>query len=117
MTDTPGKQFPSLSEDTVVRAKAKLSTLVAIAGAACTALVCFASVVIFSYAMWSDVQFLKEKQRAAEAAAVEQARQTVVAFEKQAEALQAIKDSVKEIEWHQKYGATTAIPKPPATQP
>lgn len=99
MSDTPPRQFPSLSEDSVVRAKLKISTLVAIIGAAFTSLIGFATVVIFSYVMWSDVQTLKESQR-----------KTAEAFEAQAAALQVIKDSVKEIEWRQKYGHTASQP-------
>lgn len=114
---TPGHQFPALSEESVVRAKVKVSTLFAILGVIGTALVGFAGCVIFSFVMWSDVQLLKESQKKSEAAAIEQAAESSKAFKAQAEALQAIKDSVHEIEWRQKFGATAAQPSTAPRQP
>ena len=114
---TPSNPLPIISEDTIFRAKARVSTLVAIIGAACTGLVGFATIVIFSYVMWSDVQLLKESQRKAEAAAVEQALESAKANRTLTEALQAIKDSVKEIEYRQRYGVTASNQPNPLRQP
>jgi hypothetical protein len=88
-----------------------------ILAAIASGLVGFACCVIFSYVMWSDVQLLKESQKKSEAAAIEQAAESARAFKAQAEALQAIKDSVREIEWRQKLGSTSALPSTSPRQP
>lgn len=117
MSETPPRQLPTVREGTTFGMRFSVATWATIAGAASTALVGFATVVIFSYVMWSDVQSLKESQKKAEATAAEQAAYLQAMKEQQSASLQVIKDTLREIEWRQKYGATTALPGTSTNQP
>ncbi len=113
---TPG-QLPIVTEDTAFRAKLKLTTLWAIGSMLVAGFVAAMGAGIWLYILYADVQTLKEELKDAKRVSVESQAATAAAFAKQAEALGVIRDSVKEIEWRQKFGSVTTVPSSTLRQP
>ena len=84
--NTPAHQLPTVTEKTTVGARFTLAQWLV---GGCT----FAGGIIWLSTMHADVQSVKESQK------------------KQAETLEMIRDTVREIEFRQKYGITAGLPR------
>jgi hypothetical protein len=96
---TPAHQLPTIKEGSTIGFRFSVGTWCAIVGSLGSALVVFVGFCIWLHAMYTDVQTMKAQQA------------------EQAEVLQSIDRTVREIEIRQTFGVTTSLPKPPRVSP
>lgn len=94
MTATPAHQLPTIKEGSTVGFRFNVGTWCAIAGSLGTGAIVLVGFCIWLNTMHADVQALKGSQA------------------KQADTLERIEATVREIEWRQKYGITAGLPAP-----
>lgn len=97
--NTPAHQLPTIKEGSTFGFRFSVGTWCTIIGSLCAGLALLIGFVLWLNAMHDDVQAMKAAQG------------------KQAETLDAIRDSVREIEFRQKYGITAGLPITPRTTP
>lgn len=92
MTLTPAHQLPTIKEGSTLGFRFSVGTWCAIIGSLCTSIVLLIGGVLWLTSMHADVQVMKAAQA------------------KQAETLDAIRDTVRDIEFRQRYGITAGLP-------
>lgn len=97
--NTPAHQLPTIKEGTTLGVRFSVGTWCAIIGTLGSAVV-----VVVGFAIWLHTIYADQKEMKA-------------AQEAQAEVLKRIELSIQEIEFRQKYGIVTALPKPPMVTP
>lgn len=97
--NTPAHQLPTIKEGSTLGFRFSVGTWCAIIGSIGTALVVLTGGVLWLSTMHDDVQSMKAAQA------------------RQAETLNAIRDTVREIEFRQKYGITAGLPSSPRAAP
>jgi hypothetical protein len=96
---TPAHQLPTIKEGTTLGVRFSVGTWCAIVGFIGSSLAIVVGFAIWLHTIYADQQEMKEAQS------------------KQAEVLKRIEDAVREIEFRQKYGVFSSLPRPTTANP